>query len=419
MKRIEAISKTWFLFVCSMEEYERRRRREREKIERQQGIQIDDRETSLFGEPRRLTEGDAEITAALGEFIDARVYINQSTVGISRHAPGAGNPRLQAPLSLPQAKSMGHSPSSIAGAASAPPSSASASASASANSALPGQQQQQPHYQQQQRPPTYLKQADNKPPYNGRGGYPGQPMKNDIPSSSGMAPPRGPPRSSSSSSNSNSNSSSATNNASSGTQPTTLGPPLSTQMPNGRGEKSFLGPPAPALVNGTGSGRFVPPPAASKRPSGLPPLLPPQEKDISKMISEMTNSFRVTTPLTSIAATPHAPTRENYNLKGPNKNKYAIDMIGSPPSAQPPLFPPIAPIASPIAPLLTTPPQASQLPLDLMSSSAGTTLPTQAVAPLLQLPPTPPKAASVDSSPPAAKPLKTEKNHSLEKQDSW
>lgn len=246
-----------------MEEYERRKRREREKIERQQGIQIDDRETSLFGEPRRLTEADADITAALGEFGDARVYINQSTVGISRHTPGAGNPRLQAPLQPPP-KSLGHSPSYTG---------STGSASASANSAVPSQQQQQQHYQQQQRPSTYVKQADNKPPYNGRGGYPGQPMKNDIPSSSGMAPPRGPPRSSSG--NSSSNSSSATNNTSGVPTSTPLGPPLTTQMPNGR-EKSFLGPPAPSLHNGTG-GRFLPP-AASKRSSsgaGQQPL--PQE----------------------------------------------------------------------------------------------------------------------------------------------
>ncbi|KQS70019.1 AF4/FMR2 family member 4 isoform X2 [Drosophila erecta] len=385
-----------------MEEYERRKRREREKIERQQGIQIDDRETSLFGEPRRVTEGDAEITAALGEFFEARVYINNQTVGISRSAPGAGNPRLQ-PNMPPQGKSLGHSPSSASASAAAGPT------SASATTALPGQQQQ--HYQQQQRPPTYVKQADNKPPYNGRGGYPGQPMKNDIPSSSGMAPPRGPPRSSSS----NSNSSSATNNASSGGVPasTPLGPPLSTQMPNGR-EKSFLGPPAPALHNGTG-GRFVPP-AASKRP-GVGQQPPPPEKDVNKIISDIANIFTVQ-PLTLIAATPHAPTRENYNLLAPNKQKYAMDIPSSPPSAEPsslmtPLF---APIASPIAPLVTTPPQASQLPLG--GATSGTILAGEALAPLHQLPPTPPKAASGVTSPGPGKPLKTEKNHSLEKQDS-
>jgi len=122
--------------------------------------------------------------------------------------------------------------------------------------------------------------------------------------------------------------------------------------------------------------------------------------------------------LNPIAATPHAPTRENYNLTAPNKQKYAIDMIGSPPSSDPSsLFPPIAPIASPIAPLLTTPPQASQLPLG--GATGGTTSVIEPLAPLHQLPPTPPKAASVVTSPALAKPLKTEKNHSLEKQDSW
>lgn len=270
-----------------MEDPERRKRdarREREKYERQQGIQSDDRETSLFAEPRRLnpSEGDAEITAALGEFIDARDHMNNSTVGIYRQAPGASsNARLQA---LP--KGFGNSSSSSSISSSSASIIASSSASSSSSSALvPGQlatsqqqQQQQQHYQQQQRAPTYLKQADNKPPYNGRGGYPGQPMKNDIPSSSGMAPPRGPPRSSSSNNNNNNNSSSATNNATtaaaaatSATTLSPLGPPMSTQMPNGR-EKSFLGPPAPALPNG---GRFVPPAASSKRPGSNTGLQPP------------------------------------------------------------------------------------------------------------------------------------------------
>lgn len=268
-----------------MEDPERRKRdarREREKYERQQGIQSDDRETSLFAEPRRLnpSEGDAEITAALGEFIDARDHMNNSTVGIYRQAPGASsNARLQAPPKGFGNSSSSSSSSNISSSASII---ASSSASSSSSSALvPGQlatsqqqQQQQQHYQQQQRAPTYLKQADNKPPYNGRGGYPGQPMKNDIQSSSGMAPPRGPPRSSSSN-----NSSSATNNATtaaaaaatSATTLSPLGPPMSTQMPNGR-EKSFLGPPAPALPNG---GRFVPPAASSKRPGSSSGLQPP------------------------------------------------------------------------------------------------------------------------------------------------
>ncbi|XP_017047393.2 LOW QUALITY PROTEIN: AF4/FMR2 family member lilli [Drosophila ficusphila] len=391
----------------NMEEYERRKRREREKIERQQGIQIDDRETSLFGEPRRLTENDAEITAALGEFGEARVYINQSTVGISRNAPaGAVNPRLQAPPLLPP---QGKSPSASASA------SAASSSAGSANLGLPNQQQQQQqHYQQQQRPSTYLKQTDNKPPYNGRGGYPGQPMKNDIPSSSGMAPPRGPPRSSANSSSSNS-SSSATNNANSSQQPTLLGPPLSTQTPNGR-EKSFLGPPAPALHNGTG-GRFVPP-AASQRPgAGQQP--PPPEKDVNKIFSAIKSNFGTVTPLTLIAATPHAPLTDNFNPLAPNKKIYAIDMIGgSSPTPEPSssLFSPIAPIASPISSIMTTPPQASQLPLG--GAASGATSVVEPLAPLLQLPPTPPKAANVITSPATAKPLKTEKNHTLEKQDS-
>lgn len=178
----------------------------------------------------------------------------------------------------------------------------------------------------------------------------------------------------------------------------------------------------------------------------------------------MTNNYHVT-PLTSIAATPHAPTRENYNLNGPNTFKYvfdAVDPIGplnSPPAAgagsslgigssmssmssssasasqlMAPLLTPIAPISSPIAPLLTTPPQASQLPLPLPPLAGATTqtamaagaaaisLPGSMVAPMPQLTPTPmltPPKASPTMIGPVIKPLKTEKSHTLEKQDSW
>jgi len=142
------------------------------------------------------------------------------------------------------------------------------------------------------------------------------------------------------------------------------------------------------------------------------------QKDVNKIISDIANIFTVQ-PLTLIAATPHAPTRENYNLLAPNRQKYAMDIPSSPPSAEPsslmtPLF---APITSPIAPLVTTPPQASQMPLG--GATSGTILAREALAPLHQLPPTLPKAASGVTSPGPVKPLKTEKNHSLEKQDSW
>lgn len=180
----------------------------------------------------------------------------------------------------------------------------------------------------------------------------------------------------------------------------------------------------------------------------------------------MTNNYRVT-PLTTIAATPHAPTRENYNLNGPNTFKYvfdAVDPIGplnSPPAGgagsslgigssissssnssslssasqlMAPLLTPIAPISSPIAPLLTTPPQASQLPLPLPPLAGATTqtamapgaatvaLPGSMVVPMPQLTPTPmltPPKASPTMIGAVIKPLKTEKSHTLEKQDSW
>ncbi|KAK1131112.1 hypothetical protein K0M31_017408 [Melipona bicolor] len=79
-------------------------------------------------------------------------------------------------------------------------SSSSASSSASSTSSSSSHQQQQQQTQQQQQQPRggFVKPADGKPPYGGRGSYPGQPLKlhgasgNDH-RSHGLLPPKGPP----------------------------------------------------------------------------------------------------------------------------------------------------------------------------------------------------------------------------------
>lgn len=52
-----------------------------------------------------------------------------------------------------------------------------------------------PHHYHQNPPPrnNFLKPSDSKPPYNGRGGYPGQSVKHEVHTSSGIGPAKGPP----------------------------------------------------------------------------------------------------------------------------------------------------------------------------------------------------------------------------------
>lgn len=254
---------TFHLFSMDDYEYERKQRREREKSERQQvQTSSSNREVALFSEPRRVnpSEDDDKISAKLGDYSKARDFINLYTVGISnsghRHMPNAVLPGI-VPTSSPL-------PNVSAGVATSASSTGSSSSSSSSQRLLPPpppqtqQQSQQPphHYQQQQqqlRQTPYVKQADNKPPYNGRGGYPGQPV-NRL--SSGMAPPKGPPSGS-------------------------LLPPATTHMPNGRQtsssassvEKSYLGPPtaSSSSSSATHNGRFSQPSIPKQRQKPLPP----------------------------------------------------------------------------------------------------------------------------------------------------
>lgn len=232
-------------------EYERKQRREREKSERQQvQTSTSNREVALFSEPRRVnpSEDDDKISAKLGDYSKARDFISLYTVGLSY----SGHRQMPANAVLP-----GIVPTSSP----LPNVSACIATSSSSQRLLPPpppqQQSQQPphHYQQQQqqlRQAPYVKQADNKPPYNGRGGYPGQPV-NRL--SSGMAPPKGPPSSS-------------------------LMPPATSHMPNGRQtssassiEKSYLGPPTATSSSSSANhnGRFSQPSIPKQRQKPLPP----------------------------------------------------------------------------------------------------------------------------------------------------
>uniref|UniRef100_A0A1I8MX19 AF4/FMR2 family member lilli n=1 Tax=Musca domestica TaxID=7370 RepID=A0A1I8MX19_MUSDO len=283
-------------------EYERKVRREREKSERQQvqASSSSNREVALFSEPRRVnpSEDDDDIAAKLGDYSKVKDFINLYTVGISN----SGHRQMPPNAVLP-----GIVPTSPASSSLISPMSSSSSSSSRLQPPPPPQSQQPPpshHYQQHQqqlRQAPYVKQADNKPPYNGRGGYPGQSV-NRL--SSGMAPPKGPPGS--------------------------LLPPSSTHMPNGRqtsssssaSEKSYLGPPS-ASSSTTHNGRFSQPSIPKQRQK---PAFHTEENDIKEILNQVTTAFRPPKMLTGIDATPHNTLMENYNLNEPNKHKYSFDI---------------------------------------------------------------------------------------------
>ncbi|XP_065358453.1 AF4/FMR2 family member lilli isoform X2 [Calliphora vicina] len=345
-------------------EYERKQRREREKSERQQvQTSSSNREVALFSEPRRVnpSEDDDKISAKLGDYSKARDFINLYTVGISnsghRHMPNAVLPGI-VPTSSPL-------PNVTAGVATSASSTGSSSSSTSQRLLPPPPPQTQPqsqqpphHYQQQQqqlRQTPYVKQADNKPPYNGRGGYPGQPV-NRL--SSGMAPPKGPPSGS-------------------------LLPPATTHMPNGRQasssassvEKSYLGPPtaSSSSSSATHNGRFSQPSIPKQRQKPLPP-----ENDIKEIINHVTNTFCPPKMLTGIDATPHNTLMENYNLSDKNKHKYSFDISAKTSIVEPLDSPPRMQMPAPrfVPPLSATSVTATQMPSSKSVSNNSSSAPT-------------------------------------------
>ncbi|XP_017474486.1 PREDICTED: AF4/FMR2 family member 4 isoform X5 [Rhagoletis zephyria] len=325
-----------------MEDLERRQQREREKHKRQQ-VQSVGREYALFPEPRRVnpSEVDDDITAKLGDHSKAIEFMNTDAVGVQ---PSSNNALLTSHIQT----SASSSSTGGSGVNSAPMLVNSSSSSqrpltCPSGSQQPQQSSQQTHHYQQQaqqqlRQTPYLKPADNKPPYNGRGGFPGQPVKNDLRSSSGMAPPKGPPPLlPPPTSTLNTVSSGGTNNCSnsSSNAPTTLLPP----PPNG-----YLGPPKSTAP--LHNGRFSKP---------LP-------KSINDIISKVDQTYRAPEQITKIAATPRTTIGE-YNLNGPNRHKYSIGpiqpILGSPPSGAELLQSAVPPPITPISALPATPnPQA-------------------------------------------------------------
>ncbi|XP_067620130.1 AF4/FMR2 family member lilli isoform X2 [Eurosta solidaginis] len=295
-----------------MEDLERRQQREREKHKRQQ-VQYVGREFALFPEPRRVnpSEVDDDITAKLGDHSKAIEFMTTDAVGVQ---PSSNNALLTShiPTSASSSSSASGNPTSIP-ASSSSSSQRLMSCPTSSQASQPQQSTPQLRHYQQQLP--YRKQTDNKPPYSGRGGYPGQPVKNDLRSSGGMAPPKGPPlllpppTSTISTASINSvtrNSSSPGNN--SGTNTAGLLPP----PPNG-----YVGPPKSSAP--LHNGRFSKP---------LP-------KSINDIISKVDQTYRAPEQITKIAATPRTTIGE-YNLNGPNRHKYSVGpiqpILGSPPS---------------------------------------------------------------------------------------
>ncbi|KAM7353744.1 AF4/FMR2 family member lilliputian isoform 2-T2 [Cochliomyia hominivorax] len=362
-------------------EYERKQRREREKSERQQvQTSSSNREVALFPEPRRVnpSEDDDKISAKLGDYSKARDFINLYTVGISN----SGHRQMPANAVLPGIVPTSSPLPNVSGGVATSSSSAGFPSSTSSQRLLPPpppqnqQQSQQPphHYQQQQqlRQAPYVKQADNKPPYNGRGGYPGQPV-NRL--SSGMAPPKGPPSGS-------------------------LLPPATTHMPNGRQsssssssvEKSYLGPPpASSSSSATHNGRFSQPSIPKQRQKPLPP-----ENDIKEIINHVTNTFCPPKMLTGIDATPHNTLMENYNLNEKNKHKYSFDILAKTSIVEPLDSPPRVQMPAPrfVPPLSTTSVTATQMPSKSLSniSSIPTSSSSTFIAPAINA------TASVTSS---------------------
>ncbi|XP_075150269.1 AF4/FMR2 family member lilliputian isoform X2 [Haematobia irritans] len=361
-------------------EYERKQRREREKSERQQ-VQTSsssNREVALFPEPRRVnpSEDDDNIAAKLGDYSKVREYINLYTVGISN----SGHRQMPANAVLP-----GIVPTSPASSASSSLISPLPSSSSSMRLLPPqssSQSQQPPHHyqqhQQQLRQAPYVKQADNKPPYNGRGGYPGQPVNR---SSSGMAPPKGPPSSSSS-----------------------LMPPTTAHMPNGRqtssssaNEKSYLGPPAPTMHNG----RFSQPSIPKQRQK---PAFPSEENDINDILNHVTSTFRPPTMLTAIDATPHNTLMENYNLSEPNKHKYSFDISAKVGAIEPLMdSPPRNEMPAPrfVPPLSAGAPSATQMPSTQSASSnsnSSLSASSSSMSSSTYIAPLPPANASVSAN---------------------
>ncbi|KAL9877222.1 AF4/FMR2 family member lilli isoform X2 [Glossina fuscipes] len=340
-------------------DYERKQRREREKSERQQGQAATNREIALFSEPRRVnpSEADDDIAAKLGDYSKVKEIINlHMSMSSNRQIPSNA---VITGIVPPSASIIGGGGIGLSPVPASP-------AAVTLTQRLPpppppklqhSQLQPPHHYQQQQQlrqsATTYVKQADNKPPYNGRGGYPGQPVNR---SSTGMAPPKGPPTAA------------------------LLASLPTTHMPNGRQsssssltEKSYVGPPSISSSissSTTHNGRFPQPSIPKNRQKHLPSEN--HQLDINKIINLVTDEFCPPKMLTGIDATPHTTLMENYNLSEPNKHKYSFDISRTRSVIEPLDSPPRAEMPAPrfVPPLSANNVNASQLPSSSASASS-------------------------------------------------
>uniref|UniRef100_A0A034VY60 AF4/FMR2 family member lilli n=2 Tax=Bactrocera dorsalis TaxID=27457 RepID=A0A034VY60_BACDO len=282
-----------------MEDFERRQQREREKHKRQQ-VQSVGREYALFPEPRRVnpSEVDDDITAKLGDHSKAIEFMTTEGVGVQ---PSSNNALLVSHLQSSASSSAG---GNNIGNVSMSTNLLSSHRSLAGSQALQQTTQQTHHYQQPLRQQPYLKQPDNKLPYNGRGSYSAQSAKNDLRPSSGMAPPKGPPP---------------------------LLPPPSGTIGGNTGNNSSLN--STSLLPPPSNGYLGPPKSTAPLHNGRFPK--PLPKSINDIISKVDQTYRAPEQITKIAATPRTSIAD-YNLNGPNRHKYSVgpvqSILGSPPS---------------------------------------------------------------------------------------
>lgn len=238
----------FLLALNRMDDLERRQQREREKHKRQQ-VQSVGREYALFPEPRRVnpSEVDDDITAKLGDHSKAIEFMTTEGVGVQ---PSSNNALLASHIQTSASSSAGGN--NIGGVSMSTNLLSSSHRSLAGSQTLQQTTQQTHHYQQPLRQQSYLKQPDNKPPYNGRGSYSVQSVKNDLRSSSGMAPPKGPPPLLPPPSGVGGNTGNSTGNSSNSSSTSLLPPP----------SNGYLGP--PKSTTSLNNGRFPKPLPVSK-----------------------------------------------------------------------------------------------------------------------------------------------------------
>lgn len=145
---------------------------------------------SIFYFQLSPSEGDKKLISRLGDFSVAQHLMDESKrfniYGISSSPATPVRPSSQSKIQQPQQQQQPLQPVSSV----IPQQQNSSSTTGSS-----GGNNSRPHHYHQNPPPrnNFLKPSDSKPPYNGRGGYPGQSVKHEVHTSSGIGPAKGPP----------------------------------------------------------------------------------------------------------------------------------------------------------------------------------------------------------------------------------